>query len=539
PARIPDRGAAAASASGRIGAARVSEERMGYTSTIYLDYAATTPVDPQVAARMAECLTADGVFGNPASTHRYGREARALVEAARGQVAALIGARSSDVIFTSGATEANNLAILGLARGARAAQAAQAARAGRNHGNGGAPAVHVISSRTEHKAVLDPCRQLENEGFAVTLLTPDDDGRVTPAQLRDALRPETALVSLMHANNETGAIQDIAAYGAICRAHGAALHVDAAQSAGKLAIDVKAMGIALLSFTAHKLYGPKGIGALYVEPAHRVRLQPLLYGGGHERGVRSGTLAVHQIVGFGLACELAAQRMSGESARQAQLRARLWAGIGAIPGALLNSPAAACLPGVLNVSFSGIEGESLLFGLAELALASGSACNSDSDEPSYVLRALGRDRETAQSALRFSLGAGSSAADIDLAIAAVRREVLRLRAVAQGEDVAAAAMVSGEAGTRESGTWVRFMLNLDGERIAGASHQAYGCPQTLATCEWLAAQLPGRAWREPALGGALDWVRARELPADRLTRLLVIEDALRAALGAAAQRQQP
>lgn len=493
--------------------------------TIYFDYAATTPVDPRVAARMAQCLTADGAFGNPASTHRYGREARALVEAARAQVAALIGARASDVVFTSGATEANNLAILGLARGARAGRSAQA--------------IHVISSRTEHKAVLDPCKQLEREGFAVTLLTPSDDGRVTPAQLREALRPETVLVSLMHANNETGAIQDVAAFGAICRAHGAALHVDAAQSAGKLPIDVKSMGISLLSLTAHKLYGPKGIGALYVEPARRVGLQPLLFGGGHERGVRSGTLPVHQIVGFGLACELAGQRMAAESARQARLREQLWTGIRAIPGALLNSPAVDCLPGVLNVSFAGIEGESLLFGLAELALASGSACNSDSDEPSYVLRALGRDRETAQSALRFSLGASSCAEDIDLAIAAVRREVLRLRARAQGEVETAAATVTGEAGARESGTWVRFMLNLDGERIASASHQAYGCPQTLATCEWLASTLPGRSWRDRdlgGLGGALDWVRLRGLPEDRLTRLLVVEDALRAALQAAAQR---
>ncbi len=495
---------------------------MSDAGTIYLDYAATTPVDPQVAARMAECLTAEGAFGNPASTHRYGREARALVEAARAQVAALIVARASDVIFTSGATEANNLAILGLARGARAAR-------------GASQAVHVISSRTEHKAVLDPCRQLEREGFAVTLLTPEDDGRVTPAQLRAALRPETVLVSLMHANNETGAIQDIAAYGALCRAHGAALHVDAAQSAGKLAIDVKAMGIALLSFTAHKLYGPKGIGALYVEPAHRVGLQPLQFGGGHERGVRSGTLAVHQIVGFGAACELAAQRMAAESARQAQLRARLWAGIGSLPGALLNSPLEHCLPGLLNVSFAGIEGESLLFGLAELALASGSACNSDSDEPSYVLRAIGRDRETAQSALRFSLGRGSSNEDIDVAVAAVRREVGRLRALAQdtlAQD-SVDAPVAGEAGSRETGTWVRFMLKTAGARIATATHQAYGCPQTLAICEWLAAQLPGRPWLDPGLGGALDWVRMRDLPADRLTRLLVVEDALRAALGAA------
>ncbi len=487
---------------------------------VYLDYAATTPVDPRVAARMVECLGAEGVFGNPASTHAYGRAARARVEAARGQVAALIGARASDVIFTSGATEADNLAILGLVRGARGGRAAQG--------------LHVISSRTEHKAVLDPCRQLEREGFAVTFLTPADDGRVSPDQLREALRPETVLVSLMHANNETGAIQDIAAFGALCRAHGAAFHVDAAQSAGKLPIDVAAMGIDLLSFTAHKLYGPKGIGALYVQPARRVGLQPLIYGGGHERGLRSGTLPVHQIVGFGYACELAAADMAAESARLARLRARLWEGIGSLPGVLANSPAAHCLPGVLNVSFHGIEGESLLFGLTELALTSGSACNSDSDEPSYVLRALGRDRETAQSALRFSLGHGTSTEDIDLAVAAVRREVLRLQALAQG--AAGPGAVSGESGTREQGTWVRFMLNIAGDLIAGASHQAYGCPQTLAVCEWLAAQLPGRAWRDPALGGPLDWARTLDIPADRLTRLLVVEDALHAALDAA-QRQ--
>ena len=501
---------------------------MSAAGPIYLDYAATTPVDPRVAARMAECLGAEGVFGNPASTHAYGRAARAQVEAARGQVAALIGARATDVIFTSGATEANNLAILGLARGARGSRVA--------HG------LHVISSRTEHKAVLDPCRQLEREGFAVTFLTPTDDGRVSPEQLREALRPETVLVSLMHANNETGAIQDIAAFGVLCRAHGAAFHVDAAQSAGKLPIDVATLGVDLLSFTAHKLYGPKGIGALYVQSGRRVGLQPLIFGGGHERGLRSGTLPVHQIVGFGQACELAAADLALEPPRLAALRARLWEGIGSLPGALPNSPDRDCLPGILNISFSGIEGESLLFGLSELALASGSACNSDSDEPSYVLRALGRDRECAQSALRFSLGRGTSAADIELAVAAVRREVLRLQALAQSAEQpgAAGGEAVGEAGTREQGTWVRFMLNTSGELIAGASHQAYGCPQTLAVCAWLATQLPGRSWRDPALGGPLDWVRALGVPADRLTRLLVVEDALRAALRATigtAQRQ--
>jgi cysteine desulfurase len=487
---------------------------------VYLDYAATTPVDPRVAARMMECLGAEGTFGNPASMHSYGRAARARVEAARVQVAGLIGARAQDVIFTSGATEADNLAILGSVRGARAVR--------------GAAVPHVITARTEHKAVLDPCRQLEREGVAVTYLSPVSEGRIVPEQLREALRPETVLVSLMHANNETGAVQDVAAFGALCRAHGAALHVDAAQSAGKLPIDVAAMGIDLLSFTAHKLYGPKGIGALYVQAARRVALQPLMFGGGHERGLRSGTLPVHQIVGFGTACELAAGVMASEAVRQGELRARLWAGIGALPGALLNSPAVHCVAGILNVSFSGIEGESLLFGLTELALASGSACNSDSDEPSYVLRALGRDRETAQSSLRFSLGRSTSLADIERAVAAVRREVSRLQAAASAK--ADACAVSGEAGTREQGTWVRFMLNPTGEYIERATHQVYGCPATQAVCDWLVTQLEGRSWRHPGLGGPQDWAQALDIPLDRLTRLLVVEDALRAAL-AAAQRQ--
>ena len=495
---------------------------------VYLDYAATTPVDARVAALMAQCLEADGDFGNPASQHAYGRSAAARVAAARNQAAALIGARAPDLVFTSGATEANNLAILGAVRGARAL-----------HKPSSAPARtwHLLTARTEHKAVLDPCRQLEREGCLVTWLTPGPSGCVSPAQLQEALRPDTVLVSLMHANNETGAIQDIAAFGALCRAHGAAFHVDAAQSAGKLTIDVEAMNVDFLSFTAHKLYGPKGIGALYVRATRRVAVQPLLFGGGHERGLRSGTLPVHQIAGFGLACELAAALRVDEAQRQGVLREQLWSGLASLPGALLNSPPQAGLPGILNVSFAGVEGESLLFGLPELALASGSACNSDSDEPSYVLRALGRDRETAQSALRFSLGRGTREEDIALAVAAVRARVLELRAATSAPASAGVGVgvgVTGEAGAREQGTWVRFMFTVREGLIESVDHQVYGCPYTQAACQWLAQRLPGRSCADPGLGGPQDWARELGIPLDRLTRLLVVEDALRATLGAAA-----
>jgi cysteine desulfurase len=286
----------------------------------------------------------------------------------------------------------------------------------------------VITARTEHKAVLDPCRQLEREGFQLSYLTPDREGLIEVEQVRGAMRPETLLVSIMHANNEVGVIQDIAAIGALCRERGVVFHVDAAQSAGRIPLNVTHMNIDLLAFTAHKLYGPKGIGALYVSRASRAGLQPLIFGGGHERGLRSGTLAVHQIAGFGAACDLALAEAEADAQRIGALRERLWTALADLPGALLNGHAERRVPGILNVSFPGVEGESLLMGLPELALSTGSACNSDSDEPSYVLRALGRDTETAQSSLRFSLGRFSTVADIDSAIKAVRREVLRLRA---------------------------------------------------------------------------------------------------------------
>ncbi len=508
------------------------------STAIYLDYAATTPVDACVAECMAGCLRRDGVFGNPASTHAYGREARALVEDSRARVAALIGARATDIVFTSGATEANNLAILGYARGARRLREKQQ--------RGGAGAA-VISSRTEHKAVLDPCRQLEREGFEVELLTPGASGRIEAAQLAAALRPGTLLVSLMHANNETGVIADIAAFGALCRAAGVALHVDAAQSAGKLPIDVEALQVDLLSFTAHKLYGPKGVGALYVRQSQRALLQPLLYGGGHERGLRSGTLPVHQIAGFALACELAEAHRLSEVTRLAGLREHLWRGIADLPGVSLNSPSEHCLPGILNVAFGGIEGESLLFGLPEIAVSSGSACNSDSDEPSYVLRALGRDREAAQSSLRFSLGRGTTLEEIDSAIAALRREVRRLRAVDGGAGLAsvgiptsaALTQASGEAGARETGTWIKVNLQIRGQTIEEAGINAYGCPYTLKVCEWLSAELKGRtlelALADSLAGGPQAWARATGTPEERLTRLLVIEDALLGALRNAGQ----
>ena len=516
------------------------------SSAIYLDYAATTPVDARVAACMAQCLTREGVFGNPASTHVYGREARALVEDARARVAALIGARAGDIVFTSGATEANNLAILGYVRGARRLREKQQTSSARSAATAAAASATagaaVISALTEHKAVLDPCRQLEREGLEVSYLSPGPSGRIEAAQLAAALGPGTRLVSLMHANNETGAIADVAAFGALCRAAGVALHVDAAQSAGKLSIDVEAMQIDLLSFTAHKLYGPKGIGALYVRQSQRAVLQPLLFGGGHERGLRSGTLAVHQIAGFALACELAQADREGEAARLAVLRERLWRGIADLPGVQANSPAENGLPGILNVSFGGIEGESLLFGLPELAVSSGSACNSDSDEPSYVLRALGRDREGAQSSVRFSLGRGTTGQDIDVTVAAVRREVVRLRALdgrdgpARGDAATATAQVvaSAEAGTRESGTWIKVSLQIRGQTIEEAGINAYGCPYTLKVCEWLSAELKGRelsqALADKLAGGPQAWARATGTPEERLTRLLVIEDALQSAL---------
>ncbi len=380
---------------------------------VYLDNAATTPVDPRVTEAMLECLSATGDYANPSSIgHAPGRRARARVETAREQVAALVGAAPGQIVWTSGATESDNLALLGAARFHRA------------HGR------HLVTSRTEHPAVLDACRQLEREGFQVTYLRPGADGVVGPEQVEAALRPDTRLVSLMHVNNEIGVVQDVAAVGRLCRERGVIFHVDAAQGAGKLALDVQADGIDLLSLTAHKLHGPKGIGALCVRREPRLGLVPLQFGGGQERGVRSGTLPTHQIVGMGVAYALAAQEMATDAQRIGSLRDLLWASLADLPGVARNGSATQCAPGILSVSFDGVEGESLLAALPELAVSSGSACASTSAEPSYVLRALGRSDRLAQSSLRLSLGRFTTRAEVEYAAGRIREEVSRLRALA-------------------------------------------------------------------------------------------------------------
>ncbi|MGD9599602.1 MAG: cysteine desulfurase family protein [Steroidobacteraceae bacterium] len=379
---------------------------------VYLDNAATTAVDPRVAAAMAECLTADGAFGNAASIHRYGREAARRIEAARHEVAALIEAQDAEIVFTSGATEASNLALLGAAR----------ANADRRR--------HLVTARTEHRATLDPLRRLEREGWSVTRLAPGRDGIVSADAVREALRADTLLVSIMHVNNETGAVQDVAAIGAACRAAGVLYHCDLAQSVGKVPTAGLARLIDFGSLTAHKIHGPKGVGALYVAETARPWLEPIMFGGGHERGLRSGTLPTHQIVGFGRAAALVAGEGAADAARMGTLRAALWDALGALPGVYLNSPPTGGSPAILNVAFEGVEGESLVAALGELAVSTGSACSSAAAEPSYVLRALGRSTELAQSSLRFSFGRTTTAADIGVAAAAVRRAVTRLREVA-------------------------------------------------------------------------------------------------------------
>jgi len=377
---------------------------------IYLDYSATTPVDPRVAEKMMACLTLEGNFGNPASrSHQFGWKAEEAVELARQQVADLIHADPREIVWTSGATESNNLAIKG------------AAHFYSSKGK------HIVTSAIEHKAVLDTCRQLEREGFEVTYLEPGEDGLITPAMVAAALRDDTVLVTIMHANNEIGTINDIAGIGAITRGKGIVFHVDAAQSAGKIEVDVQAMQVDLLSMSAHKMYGPKGIGALYVGRKPRIRLEAQMHGGGHERGMRSGTLPTHQIVGMGEAARIAREEMASEAVRTLALRQRLWNGIKDMEAVHLNGDEHQRLPGNLNVSLAYVEGESLIMSLKDLAVSSGSACTSASLEPSYVLRALGLSDELAHSSIRFTIGRFTTEAEVDYAIEKVRHAVHKLR----------------------------------------------------------------------------------------------------------------
>ena len=494
---------------------------MSTAAAVYLDYAATSPVDPAVAELMGHCLTREGDFGNPGSAHPFGVAAAARIAHARAQVAALIGASEEQIVFTSGATESNNLAILGIAQ----------ANADRGR--------HIVTLRTEHKAVLDPCRHLERSGFAVTYLTPARNGLLEPAALAAALRPDTLLVSVMYANNETGVLQDIAALGAVCRERGITFHSDCAQAAGKVPLDVRDLPLDLLSFTAHKLCGPKGIGALYVARHAQRLLRPVSFGGGQERGLRPGTLPTHQIAGFGLACELARDELPREPQRLLRLRDRLWEGLAPLGDVHLNGAEADRVPGILNVSFGGVEGESLVAGLPGLAVSTGAACNSETREPSYVLRALGRASRLAESSLRFSMGRFSTEADIDLAIRTVGGQVARLRAQAPQAEGApdggvwegtGGRVVTGDAGGPDKGTWVRFQLRVEGGTVKEARFQALACPHTMDTAAWLCGQLPGRTRERLIPGAPAGWAEARSVPVEKLGRLLIVEDALLACL---------
>ena len=547
--------------------------------TIYLDYAATTPVDPRVAKAMTACLTDPESQANPASaTHGPGLAALARVEDARAQVAALIGAAPREIIFTSGATEANNLALLGVAAAARRAWREKNRLA---RYEGAAARGHFLSSRVEHKSVLDPLKQLEREGFDVTLLEPDQWGRVPPEAVRAALRDDTLLVSLMLVHNEVGVLNDLAAIARLAAERGVLVHTDASQAVGKLPVDVARLGVDFLSLTAHKFYGPKGIGALYVREAARPRIGAIQFGGGHERGLRSGTLPTHQIVGFGVAASLAREAGDGDAAHARDLAARLWSELEGLPGIEYNGRRGEGVPGLLNVSFPGVEGESLVASLPDIAVSTGSACSSATREPSYVLRALGRDAELAQSSLRVSLGRFTTAADVDVAATAIRSQVARLRRLAGDPDAGNEASASdsqpapgsllettlnpvtrryflgaarppefpqggapadvrqGRAGRQADGVQVMFELRIVGDQTPGgivksARFSVYGCPHTVAVTAWACEVLEGRRLDAGIPGGPAEWAEMFEVPAEKLGRLLIVEDALREAFRAPA-----
>lgn len=487
---------------------------MSGAAAIYLDYAASTPVDPAVAAAMATSLTDPALVANPSAVgHAPGRAAAAAVEAARAEVAALIGATPAEVVFTSGATESDNLALLGAARFRRAR--------GR----------HIITSLAEHRAVIEAARALEREGWRVTWLRPGSSGSMAPAAVAEALQPDTTLVSLMYVNNETGAVTDVAAIGALCRSRGVLFHVDAAQAAARLPIDVRAQAIDLLSLSGHKLYGPKGIGALFIDREHLGRVEPLLFGGGQERGLRPGTLPTHQVIGLGVACRLARERGAEDRRRELALRERLAAALRPEPGVRLNADGPEAAGHILSVSVAGVEGESLFVALEPLAVASGSACASPTGEPSYVLRLLGRTAAEAQASVRFSFGRGTTVADIDAAaahfIAAVRR--LRADSPATGDPAPGGAgqLIRGTAGSAESGTWVAVAVRVEAGRLGTPEFRVFGCPAVRATCAALSRQLAGQPVAALAATDPLAVAAGFGVPREKAGRLLVVQDALR------------
>lgn len=486
-------------------------------SAVFLDHASTTPIDPAVAAVMDAVLRGPLGLGNPSSTtHQHGRDAAAAIETARAEIGALIGAEPTEVIFTSGATESDNLAVLGIARG-------------REHRGR-----HLITTRIEHKAVLDPCRQLEKRGWQITWLEPARDGRIDPAAVTAALRPDTQLVSVMHANNETGVLQDLPAIAAACRGHDLLLHCDAAQTAGRMPLDVCALGVDLLSFSAHKMHGPKGIGALWVSARARPWILPLMWGGGHERGLRPGTLPTHQILGFAKAASLARQQRVRDAAHLEALAARLRAGLVGLEGIRWNDHPEHRLPGLVSLSLEGVEGESLIAALPAIAVSTGAACDSSVGEPSYVLRAQGVPSELAQATLRIAFGRFNVIADADLAATSIREAVQALRARDAAGAPAGDGWFAGEAGSLREGARIRAFLRLDAERrVAAFEFRAFACPDVWRVLEAVRTVALGKPVAAMLNGGPRDWAVAHGVPVEKLGRLLCVEDAVNRARQAA------
>ena len=487
---------------------------MPTTLPIYMDYAASTPVDPRVAAAMSELLSG-GLYANPSSHHQGGVEAAQVIAKAAAAVAGLVGISEDEVIFTSGATESIGLGVIG------------AARYRSRHGR------HIVTGLTEHPAGIKSCLALEQEGFRVTCLEPDSRGVITGEALRGALRPDTVLVSLMHVNNEIGVIQDIEEFGAICRAHGAWLHVDAAQSAGKLTIDMRRQQVDLLSLTGHKLYGPKGVGALCINRERVPRIEPLHYGGGQQRGLRPGTLPTHQVAGLGIACALAAEELKEEQSRVRALRDRLWQGLDGAGDVLLNGGEAPRAPGIVCVSVEGVESQSLVKALEGVVFSLGSACSRVEDEPSTILRSLGRSRMLAASTIRFSIGRFSNEEEIDLAIRIFGKALANLRALA---DVKPALrgdngkITRGEAGRRSTGSWVRLEARWQGNRAVETAYRVLGPPLLEAAARNGADALKSAGKDLVVAAWARQVNKVLRPPAESRSLLLHAQDALHACL---------